>query len=373
MIRLTQTGWLFLGVAVALYLASLTSQSGLLLMPIGILIGCYVVNFFAARRAVKNIEVHTPESVHLGEGQRMSQPWKLINRSEKPAAFLQANSTAGTLFSLGSLAPEGEAHLVPELVFGRRGVYEYAEVTLSSLQPFGLVKAARRLKLPGEIIVHPALYPTYTPKAAGYDVMVGGKFKGNRKSHAGANFAGVRPLESGDPLKHIHWKSSSKGLGLMVKTFDEELSGRVAVIFDCGSSGSDKVLDDCARAAGSIIFAALDAGHHVEWVDLSSLHHLLVPPFADGQEVLELLARLQPVPGCLTRERLRTAAERVSAKAALCFFLTQVNADALEIIGELRAQGRTVAAYVPEQTGWAEPLSGVPVWAYGEHNLVEQA
>lgn len=116
--------------------------------------------------------------------------------------------------------------------------------------------------------------------------MVGGKFRGHRQTGAGDHFSGVRPQQPGDSLRQIHWASSAKGLGLMVKVFDEELSGRVAVVLDCGSSGDAAAFDDAVRAAGSLVFAALDAGHHVEWLDLASLEPDLIPPFADGHAIL---------------------------------------------------------------------------------------
>ena len=82
--------------------------------------------------------------------------------------------------------------------------------------------------------------------------------------------------------------------------FEEELAGRVGLILDDGHSGDAKIFDDAARAAGSLMFSALDAGHHVEWISLGELTLRLVPPFADGQEILDRLARMPLAPGCLT-------------------------------------------------------------------------
>lgn len=139
--------------------------------------------------------------------------------------------------------------------------------------------------------------------------MVGGKFRGHRQTGAGNHFSGVRPHQAGDSLRQIHWASSAKRLGLMVKTFDEELSGRVAIVLDCGSSGDAKVFDDAVRAAGSLVFAALDAGHHVEWLDLASMEPDVLPPFADGHEILDRLARLRAEPQRLAPDRQRGAPE----------------------------------------------------------------
>lgn len=370
MIRLTKTGKAFLLVSGALYLASLTSQSGLLLLLVGILFGCVAVNLAIAWQTLKRIDVRTPPVAHLHEGERLSQPWRLVNQGARAAGFLQVESAEGVLFRVAALAPKHETTLLPDLTFWKRGVYALSGFRLSSNYPFGLVNVSRPLALAGEVVVQPAVYRAPCPRAAGFDAVVGGKYKGRRHSTSGSYFAGVRPFQPEDPLKHIHWKSSSKGQGLMVKTFDEELSGRVAIIMDGGHSGDAQVLDDCVRAAGSLIFAALDEGHHVEWVGLSDLRPLLIPPFADGQEILEALARVTPDRDCLTADRLHAAAHRISSRSAICLVLTGLNEAVREGVGDWMRQNRVVTLYLPKKLTAAEVDSDVPTLRYGAHEIL---
>lgn len=369
MTRLTKTGWTLLGVAFVLYMASMTSQSGLLLFPIGVLLGCFAVNYFSARRIASNLLVEPPENAHLSEGQSLSQPWRITNATPAAAVFIRIHSPAGPLLRIGGMQPNETASLVPSLQFDRRGVFRNEEARVFSFYPFGLIRVGRRQSLPGEVVVYPAIYETPAPRAAGYDAMVGGKYKGGRRSNSGSLFSGVRPAEPGDPLKHIHWKSSSKGQGLMTKSFDEELSGRVAFIMDCGQSGVPKILDDCARAAGSLMFAALDEGHHVEWVELAGMNRLLVPPFSDGHEILDTLARIELTRDCLQLERLRTAADRMSRKSSIVLLLTETNDTVAEFVGELSARGRRVSVYVPEKGVSTAELGGVPTFSYSEKEI----
>jgi uncharacterized protein (DUF58 family) len=345
MIRLTSTGKLFAVAAVLLYLASLTSQSGLLLLPIGILFGCYLVNVFAARRSVHAVEIQPPASLQVSEGERPNQPWRVTNRSPKPVGLLTFTSPAGELFRLARMEKGEARNLIPELSFQRRGVFPNARIKVSSIFPFGFVRVERVLDLPGEIVVYPALYPTHPPRAAGYDVMVGGKFQGNRRASAGASFAGVRPMLAGDPLRNVHWKASSKGQGLMVKTFDEELAGRVALILD--TTGEDAFLDDAVRAAGSLMFAALDEGHHVEFIIPGETEAMLIPPFADGHEILERLARIETQSDSITPDTLSVAVSKVSSRSALCLVFSSVNELILTALYRLVEQGREVTLCVP--------------------------
>lgn len=371
--RITAAGWVFLGIVVLLYGASITSQSGLLLVPAGILLGCFAVNFVSAWRAVRRLEVIASGTTHVVEGQRLNQPWQIRNTSRSAVALITAESAAGCLFKLPLLAAGEDASVVPELQFHRRGVFAHDQLRLATAFPFGLVRVARRLELAGEVVVHPAVYPVASPRAAGFDVMVGGKFRGHRQTGAGDQFSGVRPHQAGDSLRQIHWASSAKGLGLMVKVFDEELSGRVAVVLDCGSSGDAKTFDDAVRAAGSLVFAALDAGHHVEWLDLATLEPDLIPPFADGHEILDRLARLAMEPQGLNRERLRGALDRLSSKSAVHLVFTQASDAASDAVAGLRQRGRSVSVYLPVKTQAREVFADAAVWRYREHGMEEVA
>ena len=363
-IQLTPTGRLFLGMSLLFYLASLTSQSGLLLLLIGVFLGCFLVNLTGAWRGLRHLEIIAPQSVHLSEGERLSQPWRVANRGDHPAGFISVDSPRGPLFRLAILEPMSQKSLLPEARFDRRGVYPHSRIEMASTFPFGLLRAVTAVSLPGEVVVFPAIYETPSPRAGGFDVVVGGKHKGNRRTSSGALFAGIRPIQPADPLKSIHWPASAKGLGLMAKSFEEELSGRTAFIMDCGHSGDPKLLDDCARATGSLIFAALDAGHHAEWMDLSSLNPVLIPPFSDGHEILETLARVELEPDCVREDRLHPAVDRIGSRNAVCLVLTVMNPPVRQLIERLLRENRRVALYLPEHVAAPDDLPGVTLWSY---------
>ena len=130
-------------------------------------------------------------------------------------------------------------------VHSRRGVYPHGATIVSTRFPFGLVEVNRSVSLDGRTIVHPDIYRVSSPEAAGFDVMVGGKYRGQRQSPSGDSFAGVREHRPGDSLRQIHWASSAKGRGLMVRFYDEELSGRVGLIVDTDSDDRD-IVDNAA-------------------------------------------------------------------------------------------------------------------------------
>ena len=368
-LRLTGTGLLFLAATIAFYLAALTSQSGLLLLLAGVTLGCLLVNFASAWNVAKNLEIHAPSGMQICEGERLCQPWRVSNRGKRAAAFVRAELSHRIIIRLRELSAGASVSMVPDLSFKRRGVFVLTQLNLVSIAPFGLVKVARRCRSPGEVVVGPAIYPARAPQAAGYEVTLGGKYKGHRPITSGTYFAGVRPFQDGDPLKQIHWKSSAKGLGLMVKTFEEELSGRISFILDNGRAGRPDNLDDCARAAGSLMFAALEAGHHLELIDLERLEPLRVPPSSDGVEILDALARL-PLGSERREARVRAALELVSKRGALCFVLTEFEPETGSVIQELVNHRRQVSLCLPAAAGRPDIPANVAVFGYSEKDIL---
>jgi len=349
-IKLTKLGYSFLGLIILFYFFSLISQIGLLYFIIGIVLGCYVINFIGALRSINRLEVNLPELIKTVESNRIITPITLNNRSLFQIGLITISSEFGSLVKIKSLPGGKKVHISPDIIFDVRGVYKLSHLKISSIFPFGFIMVSKTLSLKGEIVVYPAVYNCPAPAAAGVGPVVGGKFSGLHKSVYGNDFAGVRPFQFGDPVKYIHWKSSSKGQGFMVKQFNEELSGHVSFIIDNSAfrvSDKEITLDCAIRAAGSMIFSSLDIGHHTELIDLSDLNVLHIPPFSDGDIVLETLAGIRHDDRVLNKKNIDIALSHLSSKAAVCFILTKLNNDVLQSIAKLVAENRTVSVYLP--------------------------
>lgn len=410
MFYLSRLGVNFALLGFFLYLVSLQSRSGLLFLILGVLGGCFIVNLLEARRAARHLRLVPPDSIWCSEGEPVRGSWEIENLSSramglaeivlpaKPherldqrllaalggrlpgrlANWLEAQTGDGpraqrVLLRIGAVPAGGKAFLTPDLVLPRRGVYAFANLRLISSYPFGLVRWARGLDVTGEILVFPAVYACAAPPAAGFEPMVGGKFTGKNRSASGDSFHGVRPMHPGDPVRLIHWPSTAKGQGLMVREYDEELSGRLAIFLDCSpgeAPNGELCLDWAARCAASLMLAALDAGHQVEFRDLAGGETLSVPPFADGSEVLGKLARALPVQACREPANLAHAVAAVPRQAALCFVLAASDPDFEDFVHDhLLAASRRVALYLPAGAP-APNLPGVQVKFYGERAIV---
>jgi uncharacterized protein (DUF58 family) len=369
--RFTPLGRFFLLLMLLFYAASITSQSGLLLLFIGLLAGMVLLNFVVAGRTVKHLQVQAPKEVLLAEGQKLTEPWRITNPLARALHLFYLDSPAGRLLKIAAIGEQETIAKVPDLQFNKRGVFPNSKIRVGCVAPVGLVEAFKNIEIPGEVVVYPAIYVTEVPMASALDNLTGGKFKGNRRTTSGSNFAGVRPWAAGDPIKQIHWKSSAKRRQLMVKTFEEELSGRISILLDCNGAESETLAENAIRAAGSLVFAALEMGHCVELCVLPEKSPLLVPPFADGTEALLHLAKVEVQATSTKVSSLETALEKVSRKSAIVYIGTAFTEAKMEWINGLQAHGRKVSVYLPREIAGTDAGLHVPLFYFGEKEIVE--
>ena len=357
------------------YVVALQSRSGLMFLILGILVGCFVINAVACWRSARCLTVVPPPSMTGTEGEPVRGAWTVENASSRPIGLTGIRGPWGELLRFGCLGGNARAHITPALVFPSRGVYSFSSLAVVSSYPYGLIRCYRQLDIAGEITVYPEAYDCPPPPAAGFEPMVGGKYAGMNRSASGDSFHGVRPIEPRDPVKLIHWPSSSKGLGLMVKEFDEELSGRVGIVHDPGGgsvAGGETVLDWSARAVASMMFSALDEGHQVEYVSLGDMTPYAVPPFSDGDALLGHLARLRGRRKELTVEEVAAAMDCLPRKASLCFVLACCPAAVGEYLAAECAYGgwRKIAVYLPLDVRPPDSWTARFV-CYGPHEMQE--
>ncbi|MCE9559904.1 MAG: DUF58 domain-containing protein [Armatimonadetes bacterium] len=125
----------------------------------------------------------------------------------------------------------------------RRGRYKWSRVEIEGTDTLGLITMTREVDAePAELIVYPAPLPlnlNLRPSGGiGTSEAESGRYRGS-----GIEPRGIREYQPGDPQRYVHWASSARSKGLMVKEF-ESGAGLAAYFFlqqtpqsDLGSQG----------------------------------------------------------------------------------------------------------------------------------------
>lgn len=122
-----------------------------------------------------------------------------------------------------ALAPQSKTQLTLYEVTQRRGWHSASTITVSSTYPLGLFRAWSPLRFNAKVLVY--------PKPASQSIAFPDATANNEQSGAtlknGDEFYGLRSYQAGDPIKHLHWKTYAKGLGLFSKQYGGEQSTEI--------------------------------------------------------------------------------------------------------------------------------------------------
>jgi uncharacterized protein (DUF58 family) len=110
----------------------------------------------------------------------------------------------------------------------KRGWCEAGTITLFSTFPLGLFRVWSPLRFNLKVLVYPkpAVTALPFPQAAFNMNPEGASQKGSD------DFYGLKNYETGDPVRHIHWKAYAKGLGVFSKQYGAGNSGELWLDLD---------------------------------------------------------------------------------------------------------------------------------------------
>ncbi len=165
---------------------------------------------FAGEAAGFDIHINNPTDVERRQ--------ILIKLQDTQSLTLAAQSTASvTLYSITQ----------------NRGWHPAGTVTLSSTYPLGLFRAWSPIRFDLKALVYPKPAPHETP----FPQTPSAEAKQGFSRKSGDDYYGLQEYQSGDSIKHIHWKAFAKGLGVFSKQY-------------AGENSSDEILLDYNLAPG---------------------------------------------------------------------------------------------------------------------------
>jgi uncharacterized protein (DUF58 family) len=295
-LQFTREGKYFVGISFGVGFAAINTGNNLLYLLLGMMLSLIVASGILSEMSLRGLEVtrippgrlhaHRPflMAIALKNGKRRLPSFSievedlLADRPlDKKCYFLKLPA--------GRTQQTSYRHTLP-----RRGRYPFTALRLSTKFPFGLFRKSRRIELPAEVIVYPALEPVGhppPPRARAY----GEESRGQRGRRG--EFHGLHEYRDGDDPRDIHWRSSARRGRPMVREYEDESARRVSIFLDNALADPNNMvlaeaLEQAVSRAASLATDYLDRGFAVRLV---ARGEPAPPPWSRGLSSLPRLWR----------------------------------------------------------------------------------
>jgi len=213
----TQRGLGFVLLIVLLMLIAFVYNNNLAYMLAFLLASVFFITILHSYKALSGLVVQPGRSQAVFAGEAAGFDIHINNPTEIERHQLQV--TLQDTQSL-TLQPQNAEQVTVYSLTAKRGWHHAGTVTLSSSYPLGLFRAWSPIRFNLKALVYPkpASVEMPFPKAPSEENQQG--FSGNGAD----DFYGLQEYQSGDSIKHIHWKAFAKGLGVFSKRYGADQS-----------------------------------------------------------------------------------------------------------------------------------------------------
>jgi uncharacterized protein (DUF58 family) len=408
----TQRAFVFLILALALYLLANQTQVGWIYIMTNGLVGLLAIAFFYAWGMLKPLHIQrvfqplstqrTASSLASYQDQEGDPELRPIDFYEddpieislyikhtglKPALLISGQEICPFAppaeqiqpFFVSSLFRGQAVKLAYRTVCYRRGPYHFSTLSLASKGPFGFFGSQRTLAAPGDILIYPYYHPL---KRLRLLETKGFTDRLATRPGLGDEVIGAREYRSGDSMRQIHWRSTARAGKFVVKEFSDHDQVTMTVVLDLsvgGNVGEGKfsTFETALRIAASLGYYASQkkipfylAGQSQRWkppaVALSwwSSLNYLARVENDGQKPLaDILSTFPPVPFLVALianpdEPTQRALSSLQQKGiqTLAIFITP---DGTTPLSALASSGDRLIVRSVSPHNWAEVLDAV--------------
>jgi len=213
-LRPTQSGFLFLGILIAMFLGSINYNNNAGFILVFLLGTMAMISLFHSYKNLVGLELISMNVQPVFKGQSMIFPIRIKSKStpgQAPgqALFLKFDKTEPKPFS-----GEGVLHL--SLPAEQRGYQAPGRLILESVYPFGLFRLTTIIPFTSRCLVYPEPLPGKISTALAGE---GEDGKKQSQDNGPDDFQGLKPYLPGNPMGRISWKTFSRGQGLFIKEF----------------------------------------------------------------------------------------------------------------------------------------------------------
>ena len=232
--------WAAVGVGVAL-LGITVGSAPIVFIGVAILLVRIVAERWPRRVLDSLVYERTVSPRKTVVGDEVELRMSLWNRTRLPIAWAGAQDTLSERLTLnpstaipsitGPMRPFERVTRRLRVTPTRRGVHEIGPVTLGVAEHFGTRDPRFESPLePTTVLAKPLMAPVVgaSPQSAPL-----AQVRAKRSLYTDPTlFAGVRPFQTGDPLRSIHWRASAREGLLQTKRFEPALSRQQVIVLD---------------------------------------------------------------------------------------------------------------------------------------------
>jgi uncharacterized protein (DUF58 family) len=264
----TRDGIWCLLVVMGLGVAAVNTGNNLLYLLVSLLLALIIVSGILSEQSLRKLELIAmdPEEIYAGSPSLFGMT--VANRKQWLTSYSITvevlSPTSATRFLYLPRLDAGTERLVTwEDTLPRRGRHRLAGVRLTTRFPFGLFLKTGRPMLTTEVLVYPAVGPVSAELLR--QLGTAGDSRARRRGR-GADLYNLRGYRAGDDPRLIHWRSSAKSQGLLVRETEAETTEDTRLIL-VGTGGRDAAaLEAGLSEAASLAAHLIRLGAGVELV-----------------------------------------------------------------------------------------------------------
>jgi uncharacterized protein (DUF58 family) len=259
-------------------------------------------------------------------GERKRNPFDRFFRFYRWMWLIERKQLAtSTPVQLPQINPGRSVQVEGQLLPLRRGHLHLRGLTFSVTDPFGFCRSFSRFAAPQSVLILPKRYPLPQITLGGANEYQPGGVSLASSVGESEEFMSVREYRRGDPLRHIHWKSTSKTGKLIVKEFQNEFFVRQALILDTFlDSPRDALFEEAVSIAASFALSLNTQESLLDLLFVGTEAICVTTGHGVGQvdHMLEILASVQPCTSHRFEELEEIVLRRIArVSGCVCIFL----------------------------------------------------
>ena len=267
--RVTREGLYYLGVLGFVLCGAFMREINLMIVLAGMMVGPIVISWRWAVMMLSRFEIDRKLPIGVGAGELLVVELAARNGRRRWASWAVAvEDSIRREQPVGDYEPIAATVLIGHVPAGQvrtvtyrgklpdRGKYRFGPLVVSTRFPFGLVSRSVTLDEPGSVIVYPRLGRLGPAWSRLEQMALTGKSRTqHRQGLTEGDFYGLRDWRPGDNKRWIHWRTSARRGGLMVRQFEQPRVHDFAVLVDLWQPSPDGV-DRVQHAEYALSFAA---------------------------------------------------------------------------------------------------------------------